>query len=108
MTTRYRYDLERTYSGSEDSTHIELVVLTYEVVKTTAQGEWVRPSGDSYAKPRFVLRNARKKFAHADKKAALAAFIRRRDRQISILEHQLDEARRAYTLGRLRMERDFR
>lgn len=67
---------------------------TFEVIRTTPRGKVI----NMYGKDRFVLNDSRKRFAHETKELALASFIARKHRQISILSHQLDIAKKALNL----------
>lgn len=64
----------------------------YEVSRTTDKGFWIAQFGITF---RFVRADARKKFAHESRDDALKSFIARKTRQISILSHQLEDAKLA-------------
>ena len=72
-----------------------LHMYTFEVIRTTPRGKVI----SEYGKDRFVLNDSRKRFAHETKEDALASFIARKNRQISILSCQLDTAKKALNLA---------
>ncbi len=76
----YRYD-----KYSENHIH----AFEYPVLKHTPKGVW----RDNYGKKRFVLKDGLKRFALPTKKEALESYIRRKKKQIQLLNHQLETAR---------------
>jgi hypothetical protein len=96
--TWYRYeDLRHADVNEFDDigpTYVKLHVRTYKVSKVTPKGVWL-----SYFHIggicRFVLLEARKRFAHPTKEDALESFKARKAKQIRILEKQLEHVRSA-------------
>ena len=83
----YRYN-SVLYSESR----IYIFETEYAVLSHTPKGVWIE---EYPGKKRFVLKNAKKKFACATQKEALESFRARKRRQIKILEHQLKIAKAA-------------
>ena len=69
---------------------VYLFVHTYPVVKTTPCGVWLYD--DCRAKPRFVLREGRKRYALSTKEAAFQSFVKRKEKQCKILRGRLARA----------------
>jgi hypothetical protein len=67
---------------------------TFHVQRRTPKGFWVRSNYDCRVK-RFVLNTGRKRFAYPTEDLAKASFIARKERQIGLLDHQLECARLA-------------
>lgn len=63
-----------------------LFCAAYKVVRETAKGVWI----DVYGKERFVLSGAIKRYAYPTKDEALHSFIKRKERQMKILQAQLE------------------
>lgn len=61
----------------------------FPVVRRTKCGCWV----EEYGKKRFVLDQAKKKLAYPTKELARESFVRRKERQIQILNKRLEEVR---------------
>lgn len=97
------YRVEVRWVGSWDDvnervTHSwpKLHVAAYPVAKVTPKGKWITvgySSGRRTSDKRFILNEAFKRFAHETKEAALEAFQARKQRQIKILEAQLNGVR---------------
>ena len=81
MAYLYRYD---SYYSSEYS--VTLYCKEYRIIKETPRGHWVEIG---FSSKRFVLKDARKRFACSTKEEALESFRARKRRQIGILRHQL-------------------
>jgi hypothetical protein len=81
----YRYYEVSTTSG------VEVYFCTFIVLKKTTKGVWI----DNYGNKKFVLNDARKKFACPTKGLAKESFIARKKRQIQILNKQLQKAKAA-------------
>lgn len=62
----------------------------YFIIKETPKGFWV---GDKHYWKRWVSKDGRKRFAHPTKEEALFGFIKRKEKQIKILEAQLNRAK---------------
>lgn len=98
-----RYDSHLVSSGIdeygvrwEDPT-VEVRLHRYYVTKETPKGVWL----DVYGTRKFVLRDARKRWACPTQKEALASFTRRKQRQVGVLEYQLGHAKEALRLARV-------
>lgn len=89
MEIYYRYSEFRTSESM--SLHLE----TFEVLKYTQRGVWLDYYGGG---KKFVLNEARKRFACPTKEEALESFRARKKRQIKILKAQLHSACRALEL----------
>jgi hypothetical protein len=79
---------------------VQLRHRTFEVVKTTKHGVWLReiiPPFDG--ETRFVLSGARKRFACPTEEEALASFRSRKHCQIAILQANIRLAQRALALA---------
>ncbi len=63
-------------------------VYSLRVVRTTPKGVWL----EAFGAPRFVLRDARKKYASPTESEALLSFIARKKRQENILKAQMRTA----------------
>lgn len=106
----YRYE-DHMYSevsidpeGSESYYSIgpKVELSTYEVVRETPCGYWIR-SGNSgafiHGPERWINKTTRKRYALPSKKEAMESFLHRKSKQISIISHQLDRAKRAHFDG---------
>ena len=105
----YRYDaihyappldeLERPCGNGE----IEIRLREFKVIKQTPKGVWVIWKAgifsDSYEEKRFILRDARKRYACPTKEEAAVSFRARKKRQICMLKAQLRDAERALALN---------
>ena len=76
----YRYDCHHY------EYHSQIMAQELMVIRVTPSGVWV----NDYGRKRFVLNGAKKKFAHPTKELALASFIARKERQITILTAQFE------------------
>jgi hypothetical protein len=85
----YRYDTVR-YSDRR----LVLVCLQCDVESVTKRGVWV----SVYGMRKFVLDNARKRYAYPTVEQALESFHARKRRQVQILRARLQEAEAALTL----------
>jgi len=72
---------------------INITCHKYSILSKTPKGTWIR--ADNTKGKRFILDDARKKWAHPTKTAALTSFIRRKECQVSILTAQLKQAEHA-------------
>jgi len=74
----------------------KLVLEEINVIKETKHGYWIEPLFDSKRKRPFdkiwVSKTARKRYAHLDKKDALVSFMKRKEKQISIVTNMLNSA----------------
>ena len=86
--TLYRYE------GYVFDSDVEVYAQRYNVLKHTLLGVWIAdPWSTGVTKRRFVLTSARKRYAYPTKVEALAAFRRRKQRHIEILEDTMENAR---------------
>jgi hypothetical protein len=83
--TWYRYEDSRTTNG------IHVYLREFHVIKYTEKGAWI----EQYGQERFVLKDARKRYACPSKEEALESFRARKKRQILILTSQLERAKLA-------------
>jgi hypothetical protein len=79
-----------SYVAAYDAS-VQLYVVPHRVVRHTPKGVWL----EAYGREKFVLREARKKWAHPTKKGAMVSFRKRKARQVVILRAQLQRAERA-------------
>lgn len=79
-TTNCLYRFNGNYSS--------IFLNTYEIISRTPCGVWI----DDYGKKRFVLSNARKRFAYPTEAEAAIAFRARKKKQVQILKQRLKEA----------------
>jgi hypothetical protein len=106
----YRYE-NRTVSTGWDSDYevstgsrVEVSLWKFRVLKHTPKGVWLQRYV-VYGDKRFVLRDARKRFACPTIEEALASFIARKDRQIRIHTARLREAEEARTIAQESLDR---
>lgn len=69
----------------------------YPVTRRTPRGVWL----DCHGVPRFVLANARKRFACPTREEAMASFRARKQRQVTLLRNQLRRVEQALWLADL-------
>jgi len=76
---------------------VRIRVNRYRVAKETPKGVWIhRCQFSSYPEDRkFVLRSGRRRFAYPTIDEAKVSFLARKDRQIRILNAQMDKAKEA-------------
>jgi hypothetical protein len=101
----YRY-YEFITSGIPDeeyfttsSIHTKVELATYDVMKKTLSGAWIRYWTKTGKSKKFVNLKAKKKFACPTQEEALESFKKRKKRQIQILEQQLEVARTALNVS---------
>lgn len=93
----YRFESTARSAGVDEfdnslGTHYDVALRRYVVIKHTPKGTWIAMG--AFAGKRFVLRDARKKFAHPNIQDALASFEHRKARQIAIYNARVERARR--------------
>ena len=66
-------------------TRTVVVMLQYPVKRCTNRGVWI----DEFGKERFVLNDARKRYAYPTEEQAVASFLARKKRQRALLTLQL-------------------
>lgn len=99
MTTfLYRFDGVRYSAGVDEwgdplpyKGRREIRCSAYPIIKRTMKGAWIYTYDGGGKK--FVNLTARKQFACLTKQLALESFIARKQRQIKILNSQLDDAK---------------
>lgn len=75
--------------------NLQVDLHTYPVVKHTPKGTWIEHCFGR----KFVLRGARRKYAHPTKEEALESFRARKRSQIRILRNKLERAERALRIA---------
>jgi hypothetical protein len=83
-THLYRYDYQ--FLNISDGVFLHLQCRQLLIKKITPKGYKVKKEYDS---ERFILKNAKKKFAYETKDAAFESFVARKKRQREILQYQL-------------------
>jgi hypothetical protein len=107
----YRYEDIAYVSGSDEWDYptsdytLKVELLEYQVLKRTRKGVWINYKYGG--RKRFVLLNARKKFAYATKEEALKSFIARKKSQIKILKDKLDRAERALYIAETTVQQNL-
>lgn len=69
----------------------------YKVIKVTPKGVWIK---ECYDKDRFILRSSVKRFACPTKELAMVSFVKRKERQLVILESQINNVKEALVNAR--------
>ena len=90
----------------EDNSHITLGtvlyptvdLITFYIVKHTAKGKWITNEHQSIIK-RFVLNNAKKRYAHETKLDAINAFLLRKQSQHRIITARMQQVNSAIIIG---------
>jgi len=85
-----------TYSGD----HVYLHMSTYEIKRETAKCYVI----DEFGRDKFVLKEAKRRYAYPTIAEAKLSFLKRKDRQIEILERQLRQAK----FARIAIQNDLR
>lgn len=96
----YRYeDVGESYGTEEDGyyTDLHIRLREYQVVKTTPCGVWIQEFMD---RRHFVRSDTRKRFAWPTKVEAKESFLRRKQKQLRILQAHVAEVLRAIELGK--------
>jgi hypothetical protein len=101
----YRYDIT-TYAGMYDdlsgtygNSQVTVQLKTYDIIKITKCGVWIDyMSYNSNGNKKFINTNSTKQFACKSEELAKISFIKRKTRQISILQSQIDQAEAALDL----------
>lgn len=92
----YRYDTETRYLrdglslGDAEKTVVTL--RRYTMQNETPRGYWI--IGGHWMKRRWISKTANKRYACPTKEQALESLLRRKQRQVEILERRLEEARK--------------
>jgi hypothetical protein len=75
---------------NSDGYHIRLRCFEYRVIKHTPRGVWLQQPYCSDKK--FMLKNAKKRFAYPTKREALISYIARQKRRLLILGSQIEDS----------------
>ena len=97
----YRYEWREYASLDYDGEYCSpkfpnpsLTYSTFNLVKETPKGYWISygwyKSSKLRGRAKWVSKTARKRFAYPSKEEALNNFIKRQERRIRILDHQLN------------------
>lgn len=62
----------------------------YDMIKQTAKGYWIGDKSFPLLARKWVSTTSKKKFAYPTKDEALLNFIKRTEKRITILEHQIE------------------
>lgn len=88
----YRYTTSR-FDGDSINFHdyidTRVFLSSFEVIKETKCGSWIEVN----SKKKFVNHNCKKQYAHKTIAEAKTSFLYRKNAQIKILTHQLQEAK---------------
>jgi len=90
----YRFEDRTTVALLDDngkptgSERINIDLYKYKVMRHTKKGVWIE---FGFSKDRFVLKDARKRFACPTVEEAEQSFIARKERQLSILRIQMSK-----------------
>lgn len=84
----YYYKYEAT---GETNGKVNFFMYKYRVVRKTLKGVFI----DVYGENKFILNDAKKRYAYPTEDLARISFVRRKERQISILTNQLKFVKRA-------------
>ncbi len=95
----YRYDY---YNTGYD---VKLSCSEYIILKRTPCGVWIQDYSRKVGK-RFVNLNARKQFASESKELAMIGFVKRKERQLSILRGQICSIELAIDKARVGLKED--
>lgn len=101
----YRYSYEVDYGGIDylsfdcSKPTIRLVKELWVVQRHTPKGVWIIRQDAWCNKERFVLNNARKRWAYPTPELALQSFIARKQKQKTILTSQLSNVIEALALA---------
>ena len=78
--------------------HCDVVVpCTYLIVRRTPKGVWIEIPGRYPPKQKFVLIDARKRFAHETWEDAKISFLARKARQFQIMNARIENIQDAVT-----------
>ena len=107
----YRYQ-EAIYGNGVDEFdeplpgyNIKIQLKKYEIVRRTPKGAWIKMFFD---KDKFVLLEAKKKFACETKEDAIESLIKRKSRQFSIVSNQLRRVEQTLIMAQNLKERGLK
>ena len=90
MEIRYAAPLNE-YDEPQGRGRLEVVLLTYPVIKRTPKGAWIHADGER----KFVLTSANKRFACATLEEAQDSYVHRKRKQIAIYQSRMKGAEEA-------------
>lgn len=96
----FRYD-DYLVSLDEETTEVRIRLRKMRVVRYTPQGAWLEDVFNPMTgrhDTRLVLRTSRKRYACPTEAEAMTSFIARKKRQLSILDYQARNVRKALML----------
>lgn len=70
--------------------HDVVLLETFNVIKNTPKGTWINISYSYPPRKRFVLNDAKKRFAYPTQEEAKTSFLARKSRQLGILKAQIE------------------
>jgi hypothetical protein len=82
---------------------VDVKLRRYPILKRTPKGAWI-DTGLGMLQPRFVLLNARKRFACPTEPEAMESFIQRKRNQLRILKSQVARVEKALRLIKYKVE----
>ena len=96
----YRYEAHEyavlDYDGEYVSSPFpnpKLEVMEYELIKETPKGYWIGLRLNSWSETvhwkKWIPKSSKKRYAYPTKEEALTNYIKRTERRVSILKHQL-------------------
>ena len=91
------YRIESDNRIYDDLVRYNICFKKYAIIKETKCGVWIC---ETYGKKRFINVNAKKQWACLTKELAIESFISRKNRQISILNSQLEQAKEHLKLAK--------
>lgn len=78
-------------------------VMEFQKLKDTPKGVWLRRRFGS--KNKWVSKTSKKRYAYPTKQEATESFLARKNRQIAILQSQLEHAKEVELIGKRMQER---
>ena len=90
----YRYEDSFTTAG------MDISIREFFVLSETPKGKWIQSTNGLYR--RWMKNNTKRKYAHETKKQAIESYIHRKNRQIQILESQLNKAKIALNKAKVK------
>lgn len=90
MSHFYRYETETRYLRNGEETTVTLWHCYLQ--KETPCGYWI--IGGPRMKRRWISKTATKRYAYPTEKQALDSLLKRKQRQVEIMERRLEEAKR--------------
>ena len=119
METFYRYEDAHSRGHTETtvdscsffvrSPHTTIVCKEFTVIRRTPKGAWISEEPKGYwlvSSKRFMRLDAGRLFAHATKREALQAFLRRKRYQLAQIQYQVDRVTSAIRLATKALEEE--